>query len=603
LGSKNNRKREVIVKFLKNGSQSNNIMAFFLFLEDCFGYMLLVKRRFQKQEHCPPLITFGFGRPSALHHLHRFNHPAMRYLLFVFILVLIHVTSFSQDRVKPAPLVKDGDGPYTQLIIRGVMLIDGTGAPPIGPTDIVVRGNKIERIQTVGYPGVQINPERRPKLEPGGKELNCEGMYLMPGFVDMHGHIGGSQAPIAEYVFKLWMAHGITSVRDPSAGNGLKWVLDHKALSAENKITAPRIHAYTVFGQGSKAPIITADQARAWVQENAKAGADGIKFFGASPEVMDAALRENKRLGLRSACHHAQLDVARWNVLNSARAGLTSMEHWYGLPEALLKNNTIQNYRPDYNYQNEQHRFSEAGKLWTQAAEPYSEKWNKVMNELLSLDFTLDPTFNIYEASRDLHRARRAEWHEDYTLPTLWAFYQPSKISHGSYWHFWGTEEEVNWKENYRLWMIFVNEYKNRGGRVTAGSDSGFIFQLYGFAYIRELELLREAGFSPLEIIRSATLYGAQALGREKEIGSVEVGKLADFVIVEENPLQNLQVLYGTGAIKLNDNNEVIRVGGVKYTVKDGIVYDAKKLLADVKKIVDEEKAKSGFKLKQPGIN
>ncbi|HRX01252.1 MAG TPA: amidohydrolase family protein, partial [Cyclobacteriaceae bacterium] len=176
-------------------------------------------------------------------------------------------------------------------------------------------------------------------------------------------------------------------------------------------------------------------------------------------------------------------------------------------------------------------------------------------------------------------------------------------ISHGSYWHDWGTEQEVAWKENYRLWMTFVNEYKNRGGRVTTGSDSGFIFQLYGFAYIRELELLREAGFHPLEIIRSATLYGAQLLGMEKELGSVEVGKLADFVIVDENPLKNLKVLYGTGAIKLTEDNEVVRVGGVKYTVKDGIVYDAKKLLQDVKKMVADEKAKTGFVLKQPGMN
>ncbi len=481
------------------------------------------------------------------------------------------------------------------------MLIDGTGAPPIGPTDIVVKGNRIVNIQTVGYPGVAIDESRRPKLEAGGKEVKCEGMYLMPGFIDMHGHIGGGQAPDAEYVFKLWMGHGITTIREPSAGNGLKWVLEEKEKSQANAITAPRIFAYTVFGQDATSRITTADAARAWVQQNAKNGADGIKFFGAAPEVMDAALRENKRLGLRSACHHAQVDVARWNVLSSARAGLTSMEHWYGLPEALFVNRTIQNYPSDYNYQNEQHRFAEAGKLWKQAALPYSEHWNKVMDELLSLDFTLDPTFNIYEASRDLHRARRAEWHEDYTLPKLWAFYQPSKISHGSYWHAWGTEQEVEWKENYKLWMTFVNEYKNRGGRVTTGSDSGFIFQLYGFAYIRELELLREAGFHPLEVIRSATLYGAQALGKEKDLGSVEIGKLADFVIIEENPLANLQVLYGTGAIKLTDDNNVVRVGGVKYTVKDGIVYDAKKLLDDVKKIVKAEKEKAGFVLKQPG--
>lgn len=526
------------------------------------------------------------------------------YMKKLFILLTFHLslfTSFSQ--IQKAPEVKEGDGPYTQLIIRGVTLINGTGAPPAGPVDIVIENNRIVQIQTVGSPGLPINQNRRPALKEGGKELNCEGMYAMPGFIDMHGHIGGTaQGTPAEYVFKLWMAHGITTIRDPSAGNGLDWVLEHKRKSAANTITAPRIFAYTAFGQGNRGPIANAEQARNWVRENAKKGADGIKFFGASPEVMDAAVRENKALGLRSTAHHAQTDVARWNVLSSARAGMTSMEHWYGLPEALFTNKTIQDYPAEYNYNNEQHRFEEAGKLWKQAAAPYSDHWNKVMNELISLDFTIDPTFNIYEANRDLHRARRAEWHEDYTLPSLWKFYEPSYQSHGSYWHQWGTEQEVEWKNNYRLWMTFINEYKNRGGRVTAGSDNGFIYQTYGFGYIRELELLREAGFHPLEVIRSATLYGAQALGMEKDLGSVEVGKLADLVIVNANPLKNLQVLYGTGAIELTKENKIVRTGGVQFTIKDGIVYNAKKLLADVKKIVDEQKAKTGWKLKQPGV-
>jgi imidazolonepropionase-like amidohydrolase len=149
--------------------------------------------------------------------------------------------------------------------------------------------------------------------------------------------------------------------------------------------------------------------------------------------------------------------------------------------------------------------------------------------------------------------------------------------------------------------MTFLQEFKNRGGRVTAGSDSGFIFQLYGFAFIRELELLREAGFHPLEIIRSATLNGAEALGVADKLGSVEVGKFADMLIVDENPLENLQVLYGMGAIKLNENNEIIRVGGVRYTIKDGIIYDAKKLLDDVKKMVKEAKEKEDYEIKQPG--
>ncbi|WP_299214144.1 amidohydrolase family protein [uncultured Aquimarina sp.] len=494
------------------------------------------------------------------------------------------------------------EGPFSQLIIRGVTLINGNGSPPRGPVDIVVEKNIIKDIIVVGYPGVDIDDAKRPKLKPGGKELDVQGMYLLPGFIDMHGHIGGvAQGADSDYVFKLWMAHGITTVREPS-GRGIDWTLKLKKAGERNEIIAPRIYAYTGFGQGSKQPISTAEMARNWVRENAEKGADGIKFFGAAPEIMKAALDENKKLGLGSACHHAQTDVARWNVLNSARAGLTTMEHWYGLPEALFEDKTIQHYPLDYNYQNEQNRFEEAGKLWKQAAKPYSDHWNKVMNELLELDFTLDPTFNIYEASRDLQRARRAEWHETYTLPSLWKFYQPSKISHGSYWHDWGTEQEVAWKENYRLWMTFINEYKNRGGRVTTGSDSGFIFQLYGFAYVRELELLREAGFHPMEVIRAATLNGAEALGVSDKIGSVEVGKLADFVLVKENPLKNLKVLYGTGAIRLTKENEVIRAGGVQYTIKDGIIYNAKELLADVKRIVDEAKKTENFSIIQPGI-
>ena len=515
--------------------------------------------------------------------------------LFTLLICLFFFTHFyAQEK-------KFSDGPFDQLIIRGVTLINGNGSPPLGPVDIVIEQNIIKSIINVGYPGVDIIESRRPKLSKKGREIYAEGMYMLPGFIDMHGHIGGgSQGAEPDYVFKLWLGHGITTVREPG-GRGIDFSIDLKNKSNNNKIIAPRLIIYSSFGSGYDKEITSPEIAREWVRYNAKKGADGIKFFGAEPNIMKVALEENNKLGLGSAMHHAQLNVARWNVLNSARAGLTSMEHWYGLPEALFDDTTIQNYPSNYNYSNEQHRFEEAGKLWEQAAKPYSNHWNNVMNELIELDFTLDPTFNIYEASRDLHRARRAEWHEEYTLPSLWEFYQPSRISHGSYWHFWGTEQEVAWKQNYSLWMTFVNEYKNRGGRVTSGSDSGFIFQLYGFAYIRELELLREAGFHPIEVIRAATLNGAEALGLDDQIGSIEIGKKADLVIVEENPLENLKVLYGTGAIKLNDKNEVVRVGGIKYTIKDGIVFDSKLLLEDVKEMVKKSKEDMKYEIYQPG--
>jgi imidazolonepropionase-like amidohydrolase len=144
--------------------------------------------------------------------------------------------------------------------------------------------------------------------------------------------------------------------------------------------------------------------------------------------------------------------------------------------------------------------------------------------------------------------------------------------------------------------MQFVNEYKNRGGRVGVGSDSGYIFKLYGFGYVRELELLQEAGFDPLEVIRSATLEGAQAIGRADAIGSVEVGKQADLVLVDENPLENLKVLYGTGALRFNkETRELERAGGIDYTIKDGIVYDAEQLLQDVEQMVRAAKKEAGM--------
>jgi len=523
-------------------------------------------------------------------------------ILVLWIVPCLYATAIAQ--MPDAPDRSAGEGPFSQLIIRGATLINGNGAPPTGPVDVVVENDRITQIQVVGYPGVPISEQRRPEAKEGARLIEAEGMYLLPGFIDMHGHIGGSaQGTTPEYVFKLWMAHGITTIREPGSFNGLNWTLRHRERSARNEITAPRIFAYAGFGQGSEAPISSPEMARNWVRGLAAKGADGIKFFGTRPDIMAAALDEAGKQGLRSACHHAQMNVAWLNVLNSAGMGLTTMEHWYGLPEALFVDKTVQHYPLNYNYQNEQDRFAEAGKLWKQAAPPYSAHWNAVMDSLLALDFTLDPTFNIYEANRDLMRARRQEWHETYTLPSLWRFYQPSRISHGSYWHYWGTEEEIAWKENYRLWMTFVNEYKNRGGRVTTGSDSGFIFQLYGFAYIRELELLREAGFHPLEVIRAATLKGAEALGKADEIGTLEIGKKADMILLEENPLENLKGLYGTGAIKLNESNEVTRVGGVRYTIKDGIVFDAKALLEEVAQMVEQAKSEENWELRQPGTN
>ncbi|MFZ5608324.1 MAG: amidohydrolase family protein [Pseudomonadota bacterium] len=498
---------------------------------------------------------------------------------------------------RPAPApdrpAGEGEGPYPRLVIRGATLVDGSGAPPMGPVDIVIEQDRIAEIRSVGAPGVAIPPEGRPPA--GDREIDVAGFTVLPGFIDAHAHIGNmlqgltGEIPPPEYIFKLWLAHGVTTARELGAGMGLDWTLAHKRRAARGEITAPRLVVHAAFPNRFR----TTDEARTWVKAVRKKGADGLKFFGAPPVIIAAAIDEAKRLGMKTAFHHAQTAVARVNALDSARMGLDSMEHWYGLPEALFEDRQVQDYPLDYNYNDEQHRFGAAGRLWRQAAAPGSAKWDAVIAELIGLDFTIDPTLTIYEANRDVMGARTAEWHADYSLPSLIRFFTPNRVLHGSYHFDWTTADEVAWRENFRLWMTFLNDFKNRGGRVTVGSDAGFIYKLFGFAYVRELELLQEAGFHPLEVLQAATMNGAYLLGLGDEVGTVEPGKKADLVLVPGNPLANFKRLYGTGHMKLNDESgRVERVGGVAYTIRDGIVWDARKLLADVRAMVAKAKAR-----------
>lgn len=497
-----------------------------------------------------------------------------------------------------------GAGPFDRLIIEGAYLIDGLGGPTQGPVTIRVEQNRIVAIEP-HVPGEGVDENESDPDVVDTQTIDATDKYVLPGFINAHGHIHSIEAGEAgrggkipsEYVTKLWLAHGITTVRELGNGRSVDWIMDVSRRAAANEISSPRIYPYIVFGaQPVGIEVATPTDARKFMREVAKSGAHGVKFFGAPRRILEAAFDEASKVGLRTTMHHEQTAVVEANVDITSSLGLGSMEHWYGLPESLFEDRVVQDYSRDYVYQNEQDRFSEAGQLWAQAADQGSEKWNEVMARLLERNFHIVPTMTIYIANRDWMRARRAEWHDDYTLPQLWDFFRPSVVAHGSYWFDWTQERELAWAQNFRLWMRFINEYKNRGGMVGVGEDAGYIYSTYGFGLIREMELLREAGFHPLEVIRSATIINARILGIDHQTGSVEVGKTADLVIVPENPLQNLKTLYATGTLRLNkESGDVERVGGVDYTIRDGIVYDARALRDDIKAMVAAEKKARGM--------
>lgn len=259
------------------------------------------------------------------------------------------------------------------------------------------------------------------------------------------------------------------------------------------------------------------------------------------------AIREAGKCGLRTMCHHSQTHVADANALDTSEWGLDSLEHGYGLPEALFTDQVLQRFPAHYNYLDEDDRFSELGRSWAQAAAPGSARWQEVIARLVAGGLTLVPTFVAHLAARDVEHALGRRHHAEYTTLLLARFFTPGNGHHGSFFFDWGTEDEVAWRENYQLWMRFVRDFHWAGGRVCAGSDAGFIYNVFGFGLIEEMELLREAGLSALEVIKAATLSGAELLGLADETGSIEPGKRADLLVVDENPLANLKVLYGTG--------------------------------------------------------
>lgn len=494
------------------------------------------------------------------------------------------------------PARSEGEGPFNRLILHNVTYIDGTGGPAQGPADIVIAGDRIAAIRVIAGVGAAAGI----KAEPGDKVLDLAGQYVLPGFVDAHVHLhdlDDEQHVPADYVLKLWLASGITSVRELGSNRPIEWLAAIKARSARNAITAPRIDIYPFWSNIAKVPPNTPEEARAAVRDARRRGADGIKFINYVPEdVLWAALDEAGKLGLHTTMHHSQQSVAWANVLTTSAHGMEGMEHWYGLPEAMFTDRQFQQWPGNFVYNDEQMRFGQAGRLWAQTAPPGSAKWEEVMDTLLRRHFTIDPTFTSYLTGRDFMRNSRATWHADYTLPSLWDFYRPSRKHHGSFWYDWTAEDEVAWKDNFRLWMQFVNEYKNRGGKVAVGSDAGFIYNLYGFGYIQELLLLREAGFSPLEVVHAATQVGAETLGHGEELGTIRVGRKADLVVVDGNPLANLNVLFGTGTLRLNEaTGKAEQVGGPRYTIKDGIVYDDRQLRAEIRAMVAAEKKARGL--------
>lgn len=483
-----------------------------------------------------------------------------------------------------------------RLVLRNATIISGRGTPGTnrampaeGPVDIVIEGGRItdillaDPVNVASAGGESFRPT-------GDRVIDVKGMYVIPGLVEMHAHLPPDRGELGprghEYTFRLYLGHGVTTVRDAGTGAGMKFMGEQRRLSALNQIVAPRL----VLCQRWPLPLRSwkdgnsPDKARAMVREFKAIGADCIKISkspGQYPDVLEAAVDEGKKLGMHTM---TDLKVSESDARVASMAGVKSIEHFYGFPEAGLTGS--QSFPPDYNYWNEKDRFRWAGKLWKEG-DQHPEKIAELLDLLVKNGTNWDPTMAAYEDNRELFRGR--------TLPFRETLFHPNQVDklpdstqHGSYHQDWKLSDDLNWREFYQIWFRYVKLFHDKGGLLTAGSDVG---DAGGIFMIRELELLQEAGLHPLDVLKAATTNAYQVLGMREHCG-VRVGCAADLAVVNGNPLDNFKVMYGRGYgyYGILSKAERERRGGVKWTIKDGIVFDAQALLREAEWYVAQER-------------
>lgn len=386
-----------------------------------------------------------------------------------------------------------------------------------------------------------VGSDREINIHHNAKVVNCRGKFIVPGLWDMHVHLGnatGSALP-------LFIANGITGVRDMGSKR-FDSIQNWRRQISSGQVTGPRIIAPgPILNGGHELPdfqigINTVEEATRIVDSLAGIGVDFIKVHGGlTKETYYAIANEAAKLHIPFAGHIPTSNTSVGVTGEEAsEAGQRSLEHMLGIPFA---RDTIQAYQQMY---------------------PTEESLNHLFAVLLKNGTYVTPTLSVYQIPADYQAiSGKQDSLLKYIAPELKSFWDSQTGD-------WSTRDKafMNWLLKARMNMIPA--LREAGIPLLAGTDTGFPFVLPGFGLHEELKYLVAAGLSPLEALRTATINPATFLGKEGRLGSVEKGKLADLVILNADPTQNIQNLHLIEAVivngKLHDrsslDNELIQV-------------------------------------------
>ena len=405
-------------------------------------------------------------------------------------------------RAARAPVVEynnvGGADPRRTLAIVGATLIDGRGGPSVANSVVVIQG---ERIVAAG--------SRRSVRVPAHAEVyEARGMTLLPGLIDAHFHIDGDDPLPA-----LFLSHGVTSLRDPG-----QWMEAYDAASGASHrapvprlfLTGPHLDSPPAAYPADSYVVRDADEARLAVKRFAEQGASAFKVYFRLPVgLIRVVCEEAHRRGLPVTSHLEIVDAG-----DAIRAGVDGIEHVTSFGTALsLTTREAEKYRQSVLADNNARR------------EGRYEVWNKI-----------DPAGPRAQALFKLMVERGT-----FLSPTLAVFERRAGDKDT-------TDVHVNGFKNMQEFTVGA---WRAGVRVVVGSHSAVPHAERGWAYQRELELLVEAGLTPMEAIVSGTSRNARFFRVEERLGSVEPGKLADLLLVEGDPLKDIKAMRNVRRVML----------------------------------------------------
>ncbi|MEA2462679.1 MAG: hypothetical protein QOJ98_426 [Acidobacteriota bacterium] len=414
-----------------------------------------------------------------------------------------------------------------RLTVMNARIFDPRTGTLSAPTSIHVEGNRIAKIGG--------DQERN-----AADIMDAAGKVVLPGLWDMHTHLGDMDG-------LLNIAAGITSVRD--LGNDSDTIVAFKKNVDEGRWIGPRIYlAGLVDGPGPfKGPTnILADneaEARKAVDFFADRGYEGLKIYSSiKPELVPVLTKYAHERGLRVSGHIP----AGMRATEAVDAGYDEIQH---------ANMLFLNFMPDVTDTRTPARFTEVGKRAADL-DLQSEEVRAFIAKLRDRKIVVDPTVAIFE---NMFTARAGTMAEGYAMvadrfpPQVRRQYLSGGLPVPE-----GMDEK--YRASFRRMLDLVAELHRSGVTIVAGTDA-----LPGFSLHRELELYVQAGIPNADVLRIATLTPAQILKRDRDLGTIEPGKLADFIIVDGDPTQNM-----------SDIRRIVTV------VKDGLVFDPDALYAAV---------------------